>query len=177
MPLPGHLALRPASRWRLAISTTADGQPDYRTVWTSLPRTERAQLSQAALKGQPSANRWDAALTLWWVQRELRYAIRNSLLIACAMVLVLLLFAWVVDGVPPTSFGNVLRAVPLLPVFLLIPLASTGMRRPRLRIAAQLNAGVLAGKKLEGPPAPEEAERLLARARTQGWFRGSRPKR
>jgi hypothetical protein len=161
----------------MTVGSSDDIQADYTAAWKALPRRERADLTQAALKGQRSVNRWDAAITLWWVQRELRYGVRNALLTAVAVVAVLLVLAWVVDGVPPTSFGNVLRAVPLLPVFLLIPIATTGMRRPRLRIAAQLNASVLAGKTFDGPPDPEEAERLLRRARKEGWFRGTRPER
>lgn len=156
---------------------STDFYADYTVAWKALPRQDRIALTSAALKGSRAVNRWDAAITLWWVQRELRYGVRNALIVAVGIVVGLLIFAWVVDGVAPTSFGNVLRAVPLLPVFLLIPLAASSLRRPKLRIAAQQNAAVLAGKTFDGPPDPEEAERLLRRARKEGWFRGTRPQR
>lgn len=156
-------------------SAPEDLHAGYKAAWKALPRRDRMELTQAALKGHRSVNRWDAAVTLWWSQRELRYGLRNSLLVAAGVAVGLSVLSWVLTGVPPTSIFAIFQSNPMLPVFLLIPFASAGLRRPRLRVSAQVNAAVLAGKTFDAPPDPEEAERLLARARKQGWFRGPRP--
>lgn len=155
--------------------TTPDPGNDYSVAWKLLPRRDRALLTQAAMRGHRSVNKWDAAITLWWAQRELRIGLWRDLAVAGVIVLGLIVFAWARTGQAPTSLGDIFTASPLLPVFLLIPIASSASRRPRLRRSAQLNAAVLAGKSFQGPPDPQEAERLLALARKEGWFRGTRP--
>ena len=154
---------------------TADLQADYKAAWKALPRSERTELTRAALKGHRAVNRWDAAVTLWWTQQELRYGLRNSLAVGVGAAVGVTLVSWVLTGSPPAGIAEIFQANPMLPVFFLIPFASASLRRPRLRVSAQFNAAVLAGKKFDGPPDPEEAERLLARARKEGWFRGTRP--
>ena len=154
---------------------TTDEASAYSVAWKSLPRQERTLLVQAAMRGHRSVNKWDAAITLWWTQRELRVGLRRDLGLAAILVAGLIAFAWARTGQAPTSLADIFIASPLLPVFLLIPIAASSMRRPRLRRSAQLNAAALAGTSLQGPPDAEEAERLLALARKKGWFRGPRP--
>ena len=148
---------------------------DYPVAWKALPRADRALLVRAAMGGHRAINRWDAAITLWWTQRELRYGHWRDLIVSVFIGIAVTGFAWARSGEVPTSIGDVFAASPLLPLFVLIPLASQATRRPRLRRSAQLNAAVLAGRSFDGPPDPEEAERLLAQAKREGWFRGTRP--
>ena len=155
--------------------TTPQTSGDYSVAWKSLPRNDRALLVQAAMRGHRCVTKWDAAITLWWTQRELRVGLWRDLGLAGILVAGLIAFAWARTGQAPSSLADIFNASPLLPVFLLIPIAASSMRRPRLRRSAQLNAAVLAGKSFEGPPDAEEAERLLALARRKGWFRGTRP--
>ena len=68
------------------MTDATDLQADYKAAWKALPRRDRIALTSAALKGHRSINRWDAAVTLWWVQRELRYGVRNALLTAAGFV-------------------------------------------------------------------------------------------
>lgn len=150
---------------------------DYAAAWKALPRRERNELASAAVRGVRSRNRWDAAITLWWTQRELRRGGWPSLAFAGAVIIGLVVFSIVRTGQWPTSFGAFFETVPLLPVLILLPILTARSRKPKLRYSAQLNAAVLAGKKFDGPPDPEEAERLLVRARKEGWFRGTRPER
>ena len=156
---------------------TAPAQPsdEYMEAWKALSGRDRMEVTQAALRGQPAANRWDAAITLWWTQRELRNGVRNSLIGVGVLVVVLVILEWVLTGEPPTNPRTLVERNPLLPVFFLIPIASGSLRRPKLRRSAQINAGVLAGRKFDEPPDAEEAQRLLYRARKEGWFRGTRP--
>ena len=150
-------------------------QAEYAAAWRGLPRPDRGELTQAALRGQRAVNPWDAAITLWWTQRELQTGLKSALVVAVSVVLVLIGYMWVTTGDPPTTLRALFTASPVLPVFLVIPFLTQSVRRPRLRRAAQLNAQLLAGKTFSGPPDPEEAQRLLNRARKEGWFRGTRP--
>ena len=157
------------------MTTTPAASSDYGVAWKSLSRQDRTFLVRAAMGGHRSINKWDAAITLWWTQRELRIGLWRDLGLALVIVAGLIMFAWARTGQAPAGLGDIFNASPLLPVFLLIPIASSASRRPRLRRSAQLNAAVLAGQTFEGPPDPDEAERLLALARKEGWFRGTRP--
>lgn len=148
---------------------------DYAAAWKALPRRERMELSSAAVRGIRSRNRWDAALTLWWTQRELRRGPWPALIFAVIVIVGLLVYSFVRTGQLPVTPSAFFEAVPMLPVLVLLPMLTHRSRKPRLRHSAQLNAALLAGKKFDGPPDPEEAERLLARARKEGWFRGTRP--
>lgn len=148
---------------------------DYREVWNALSRRERGELTQAALRGQRPANRWDAAISLWWAQRELRRGLAVAVGIGLGVVALLLVVAWLATGTLPTSVGEALQVSPMLPVLALIPIATAGSRRPKLKRAAQINAATLAGKALASPPDVAEADRLLLQARTKGWFTPTRP--
>ena len=152
-----------------------DLHADYTAAWKARPWGERTELRVAAMKGQRARNREDAALSLWWIQDELRSGLRSTLLWTIATVVALFLLVWALSGGEPPGITEVLRWNPFLPLFVLVPFWSTFRRRPRLRAAAQLNAAVLAGETFNSPPDPEEAERLLRRARKEGWFRGTRP--
>ena len=155
--------------------TTPDASSDYSVAWKSLPRQDRALLTRAAMGGHRSINKWDAAITLWWTQRELRFGMWRDVSLAVGIALGLALYAWGRTGDLPTTVNDMISVSPLFPIIILIPIAASSFRRPRLKRSAQLNAAVLAGKVFEGPPDPEEAERLLALARKEGWFRGTRP--
>jgi hypothetical protein len=160
------------------VTDPAQSQSDYYlAAWKALTRRERLELTAAAMRGLRPANRWDAAITLWWTQRELRYGLRNSLLGVGILAVVLVLLEWALTGTPPTNPGEMLRRNPMLPVFFLIPIAAGTVRRPKLRRSAQVNAAALTGKQVDSPPDAEETERLLTRARKQGWFKAARPKR
>ena len=150
---------------------------EYATAWKALPRRDRSRLSSAAVRGIRSVNRTDAALTLWWTQRELRRGPWPSLILAGIVIVGLLVYSFVRSGQLPATPSAFFEAVPLLPVIVLLPITTHRSRKPRLRHSAQLNAAVLAGRKFDGPPDPEEAERLLALARKEGWLRGMRPER
>lgn len=157
---------------------TADAatDADLHQAWKALPRQDRTELASACTRGLRGVNRYDAALMLWWSRRQVRqgpWAVLRFALFVVAVVLVV----HVVTSGGVRSLSTVLETNPILPVLPLIPLASWVFRRPKLQQAITLNAAVLAGRQFDGPPDPEEAERLLALARKEGWFRGTRPQR
>jgi len=138
---------------------------EYGVAWKSLPRAARRDLVSAALRGvRPSAGR-DAALTLWWSQRELRRGVWPTMAVAVAAIAILVAVDWWRTGVLPTTFGQFWTSQPLFPVFLLLPIATWGIRRPKLQRAAQVSAGVIAGRTRTDAPDQVEAQRLLDRAR------------
>lgn len=143
---------------------------DYRTLWRSLPRGQRGRLSSNASRGLQGRTPRDAALTLWWADRQLRRGPWPALGVAAAVVVVLLLLQVVAFGVALTDPASAARS-PIVPIVLLIPVASWSIRRARFTDAARLNAGVLAGRKLAEAPDRQEAHRLLDRARGKSWFR------
>jgi hypothetical protein len=154
------------------VTTASD---DARDGWKGLPPAERNNLIRAAGRGERGINRRDAAYMLWWSSNELRRGPWPALRVAAIVVAGVLVTQAMTLGADFDDLEGFFQWVGLLPVVLLIPMVSWTLRRPKLQRAAQLNAAVLAGKPFEGPPDPEDAERLLARARKEGWFRGTRP--
>ncbi|HVM18459.1 MAG TPA: hypothetical protein VM307_00700 [Egibacteraceae bacterium] len=149
---------------------------DYAAAWQALSRRDRSTLVRNTNAGRKGETRWDAAMMLWLTQRELRRGPWPGFKLAVAFVVGILLFLWVVNGIPPYDLAGVLAVAPLLPVLVLIPFAAFSFRRQRLQRSAQLNAALLTDKGLDGPLEPGQAERLLVRARNKGWFKGSRPR-
>lgn len=147
---------------------------EYEAAWKALPRHDRGELVRAATRGHRAVNRWDAALMLWWTQKQLSKSAWSGMWLGLAIAATVIGWYWIVEGF---DVRGLLAANPLLPVFLLIPWSGSRTRKIKLRHSARLNAAVLAGRSFDGPPDPEEAERLLARARIEGWFRGTRPQR
>ena len=148
----------------------------YPAAWKSLSREKRSELVRDAMRGKPPANRTDAALTLWWVQQQIRMGARPALAVAIAFIVLLVAASWAGTGAPPADFGEFFRTQPLFPIFLLVPFAAWGIRRPKLQRAAQISAGVLTGKPLDSAPDAEHTERLLARAPKPGRSTGGSAK-
>lgn len=155
---------------------------DYRTLWSTLPSSERRLLAREARQGIRGRSRQDAALLLWFAREELRKGWRTALAGIAGTLLgtaIAVVGASMLEGDDlglvwdEVGRSGVLGFWPLL----LFPLVLWWQRRPKLKRTAQLNAAVLAGEELTGPPDPEEAERLLAVIRKEGWLRGMRPER
>lgn len=143
--------------------------------WRSLSRSDRATLASDAARGLRGRNNKDAALMLWWATKELRRGPRTALWTAAAIVATIIGLQLVTGR----DLAEVARSLvsSISPIILLIPLATWVFRRPKLQRSVQLNAAVLSGKTFDGPPDPEEAERILARVKREGWLRGTRPER
>ena len=145
----------------------------FKAAWQSLSRENRATLASDAARGLRGRNRKDAAFMLWWATEELKRGARPGLVVAGAIAATIL-FAQISAGATPLE---ALRGVgsSAIPIIMLIPLATWFFRRPKLQRSVQLNAAVLSGKTFDGPPDPEEAARILALAKREGWLRGTRP--
>jgi hypothetical protein len=139
-----------------------------KAAWESLPRADRARLASNAARGMRGTTRKAAAFMLWWASQELRRGPRNGFRLAGAMVALLIL----VQFAGGASFTEIIAgaSTSLIPVILLVPLATWLFRRPKLQRAIQLNAGKLSGKTYTAPPPPDDVERLLARAQRKGWL-------
>lgn len=130
-------------------------------------------MASDAARGLRGRNRKDAAFMLWWATQELKRGPRPGLTVAGAIIAAVI-FTQLANGAAPSEIiGSIGSSA--IPIILLIPLATWFFRRPKLQRSIQLNAGVLEGRTFEGPPDPEEAERILARAKREGWLRGTRP--
>jgi hypothetical protein len=153
----------------------AGGEEAFKAAWQSLSREDRATLASDAARGLRGRNRKDAAFMLWWATHELKRGPRPGLTVAAAIA-VGIIWAQMAGG---ASLGEAVGGIgsTAIPIILLIPLATWHFRRPKLHRSLQLNAAVPTGKSFEGPPDPEEAERILARAKREGWLRGTRSDR
>lgn len=151
----------------------AAADDSFKAAWQSLSRENRAALASDAARGLRGRNRQDAAFMLWWATQELKRGARPGLVVAGAICAAILL-AQISAGASPLE---ALRGIgsSAIPIILLIPLATWFFRRPKLQRTIQLNAAVLSGKTFDGPPDPEEAARILALAKREGWLRGTRP--
>lgn len=155
---------------------------DYRVLWRTLAASERRLLYKEAGRGIRGRSKQDAALMPWFAREELRKGWRTAVAGIAGTVLGVALALVGISLLEGDDLGRVWDEVRESGVLgywplLLLPLVLWARRRPALKRTVQLNAAVLAGQELTGPPDPEEAERLLAVIRKEGWLRGMRPQR
>ena len=106
---------------------------------------------------------------LWWAVRELQRGPRQGLAVAGAVVAAIVIAQVAAGAAVRDVIGSLGSSA--IPILLLIPLATWFFRRPKLQRSVQLNAGMLAGKTFDDPPAAEAIDTILTRAQRDGLLR------